>query len=66
MNLQTTMRAGCIVRRAVQKVFSYGTEWHLFSTLWTFCMAKVLKERLFFILFHLKNLEIQTIYEQRK
>ena len=55
MNLQTTMMAGSIVRRAVQKVFSYGTEWHLFSTLWTFCMAKVLKERLFFILFHLKK-----------
>ena len=66
MNLQTTMRADCIVRRAVQKVFFYGTEWHLLSTLWTFCMAKVLKERLFLILFHLKNLEIQTIYEQRK
>ena len=30
-----------------------------------FAWQKVLKERLFLILFHLKNLEIQTIYEQR-
>ena len=60
------MRAGCIVRRAVQKVFSYGIEWHLFSTLWTFCMAKVLKERLFLILFHLKKILKYRQYTNRE
>lgn len=65
MNLQTTMRAGCIVRRAVQKVFSYGTEWHLFSTLWTFCMAKVLKERLF-LFFSIKKILKYRQYTNRE